>query len=352
MCEALCTNATRADDACAWACAQIDHALDASVLSPADLPTSEIDAHLAFRTRIGTYLFCVAVVLSLSCSVFVDSLEDKLLPDDDEARDDGNGHTEGARGAALSHRLVGGGAINSVVADDSSRAVRLLQPTGFPSNGTSRLKLERACHTAAVLVQLLLTYCAVTMPIFHRVVVGGIPMALKARGFDFDGAFSLVDLARLAAGPGGWDYLLSGTFWAFIIICPLLRGITQLIVLVMPLSRANARCVHRVSRAISYYYAHEVMLVGVPLLQITIGPLTSTLFTPRVTPACGTFDKLYNQPSCFQIKIVPGTGYVATCVAVGVFLLTGFDGSPTHKWMHRQLFPADTRPPPQCCRGT
>ena len=52
--------------------------LDRTVLSPSELPTSNVDVHLAFRTRIGTYLFCVAVVLSLSISVLVDSLEDKL----------------------------------------------------------------------------------------------------------------------------------------------------------------------------------------------------------------------------------------------------------------------------------
>ena len=42
-------------------------------------------------------------------------------------------------------------------------------------------------------------------------------------------------------------------------------------------------------------------------------------------------------------------GYYFTIAAVVVFLLTGFDGSPTHKFMHKKLYPED-RPPPTCGR--
>ena len=152
-------------------------------------------------------------------------------------------------------------------------------------------------------------------------------------------------------GPGGWDYLLSATFWAFVIVCPLLRGATLLLLLLAPLPLRAARALFAASRAISYYYAHEVMLVGVPLLQITVGPLTSTLFTPRVTHICGPLDEQYDQSSCFAIRVQPGAGYVATCAAVVVFLLTGFDGSPTHKALHCELHPEGDEPPPTCGRG-
>ena len=173
--------------------------------------------------------------------------------------------------------------------------------------------------------------------------------ALRDRGFDFDGAYSLLDLARLAVGAGGWDYLLSGTFWLFIVLCPAARGVTLLALLLCPLRRRGAMALHRASRALSYFYAHEVMIVGVPLLQITIGPLTKTLFTERLTPPCKPLDALYHEDICFQIAVLPDVGYYFLIASVCVYLLVGFDGSPTHKYVHRQLFPND-EPPPQLPR--
>jgi hypothetical protein len=213
------------------------------------------------------------------------------------------------------------------------------------------------CHALGVSLYMLLACCALALPLFTRLVDGGIPAALRARGFDFDGAYSLLDLARLAAAPGGWDYLLSATFWicawllshllpthafarmrggceraravwgpsaqpevyrgervlvcaagrvwrerrahsqrnarrvvcAVIVVCPLLRGLTQLLLLLAPMSPSTAQQVHRLSRALSYFYAHEVMIVGVPLLSSTIGPRTWLALNPR-TLGCPLID--------------------------------------------------------------
>jgi len=207
-------------------------------------------------------------------------------------------------------------------------------------------------HVAGVSLQLAATTCALAFPLFRRIVGGGIPSALKARGFDFDGEYRLLDLAMLAVGRGGWDYLLSATFWIFIVICPLLRGITQLALLVLPLPLPLARKLHRLSRSISYYYALEVMLVAVPLLKDTFGPMTSTLFTPSVTHICGPLDRLYQQDACFFLDVEPSVGYSFVVASVVLYLLTGFDGSFTHKFIHRALFPTDTPPPtlPKCMR--
>ena len=137
----------------------------------------------------------------------------------------------------------------------------------------------------------------------------------------------------------------------FIIICPALRGLSELLLLLVPLPRDAARGVHRASRALSYYYAHEVMIVGVPLLGLTIGPLTSTLFTKEGTPACGPIDRAYDQPNCFDIAVLPSAGYPFICASVVVYLLTGFDGSPTHKFLHARLYPEDADCPPTCRRA-
>jgi len=51
--------------------------------------------------------------------------------------------------------------------------------------------------------------------------------------------------------------------------------------------------------------------------------------------------------TCFQINVVPGTGYKFTIAVVVLFFCCGFDGSPTHKYVHRRLYPGD-EPPPTC----
>merc|ERR1712048_909381 len=55
---------------------------------------------------------------------------------------------------------------------------------------------------------------------------------------------------------------------------------------------------------------------------------------------------------CFAVEVNPLLGYYA-CAANGIlFLLSGFDGSFTHKYLHWLLHPEDPRPPPdliECC---
>ena len=128
----------------------------------------------------------------------------------------------------------------------------------------------------------------------------------------------------------------------------------------------------------------QVMLVAVPLIGTTIEPMTATLFTPYNTPICKDITTAFPNPPgtdppdlCFTISVVPSTGYFSvghrdpqtplgrsaaraslTCsrlcqqvaAAVVVFLLSGFDGSPTHKYLHRLLHPGDEPPPywPRC----
>ena len=75
-CAALCANATGGGD-CAAACAALDSAIDKAVLNPADVPAASVDARLELRGEPAMYLFCVAVLLSISASVVVEHLDDR-----------------------------------------------------------------------------------------------------------------------------------------------------------------------------------------------------------------------------------------------------------------------------------
>jgi hypothetical protein len=152
---------------------------------------------------------------------------------------------------------------------------------------------------------------------------------------------------------GGWDYMMSTTFLFFIGVSPLVRSITLLVLLLCPLSLPRARWLHHASRYVSYYQALEVMLVSVPLLHAAMGPLSANLITKMQFPGCvGLTEKFPNPPGtdppdlCFAIAVKSNAGYWLSLTMVLLWLISGFDGSFTHKYIHRRLLPEDTRPPP------
>ena len=63
--------------------------------------------------------------------------------------------------------------------------------------------------------------------------------------------FSIVQLAVVVGDAGGWDALLCATLWMYTILCPLLRPLSQLVVLLSPVRLPR---LHSVSRYISYYH--------------------------------------------------------------------------------------------------
>ena len=79
--------------------------------------------------------------------------------------------------------------------------------------------------------------------------------------------------------------------------------------------------------------------------------MTATLLSVSNFPACKHLNDIYPNPPgeprdlCFEISVEPLQGYWLTLAAVAVFLLSGFDGSPTHKFVHREVEPDDVAPP-------
>ena len=46
------------------------------------------------------------------------------------------------------------------------------------------------------------------------------------------------------------------------------------------------KTLHRVSRHISIFYAFEVMLLAIPVMNLAFGPMTSDLINPNIFPPC------------------------------------------------------------------
>ncbi|KAL3924366.1 MAG: hypothetical protein SGPRY_003935 [Prymnesium sp.] len=57
---------------------------------------------------------------------------------------------------------------------------------------------------------------------------------------------------------GGLDFFMAGTCFVFLVIGPLLRPLTQLWLMWVPMTLQSQKLLHRVSRHISIFYAFEV----------------------------------------------------------------------------------------------
>ena len=82
---------------------------------------------------------------------------------------------------------------------------------------------------------------------------------------------------------------------------------------------------------------------------------------PPPPPAATSSRRLQQQPS--DVSAPPplharahrrrtpaaGPGYFVAVAAVILYLVSGVDGSPTHKYIHNILHPYDTPPPNLCC---
>eukprot|EP00966_Prymnesium_polylepis_P205286 4757092-Prymnesium_polylepis.1 len=76
--------------------------------------------------------------------------------------------------------------------------------------------------------------------------------------------------------------------------------------------------------------------------------MTNQFLSPGIFPPCEYLEIHYNTPAnCLQIGVNPDVGYWFTMAAYALYLISGVDGSPTHKYLNRSLYP-DDRTPPNC----
>ena len=138
---------------------------------------------------------------------------------------------------------------------------------------------------------------------------------------------------------GGWDLLLSFTFWIFVVIGPISRPLTLLALLQLPMTLRTAQALHVVSRYLSWYYALEVMLLAVPLIAGGMGPVSETMVTEYIFPPCKEINAYYGTDRCFAIDLAVTwtSGYTLCIVAAVLFYVSGVDGSFTHRYIESKI---------------
>ena len=326
VCEATCLNQTGRvppPGSCGRWCESAYDIFSSAVDSRAELVQSHVAIALPLTVQRCMYSFCVAVVLSVTCSVVVDALE---------GRSRLRSLTRAKAGLLQASSTAGGTPI------PSSASATLVATGEGRVNGRALLG-----HVAVLILQLIATWSALSLPLLHRHMGGPIATFFEQLGASLGGEFSLLQLSMQLGSAWGWDLLLAATMWTFVVLCPLLRPTTQLVVLLSPIQLPS---LHGLSRYLSFYHALEVMLLAVPVVQVTLQIIFIDLLTPRSFPLCAVLTTP-GDDTCVSIELTHGPGYLALVAAVLLHLVSGYDGSPTHKFIHRRLHPLDT-PPPYC----
>jgi len=215
---------------------------------------------------------------------------------------------------------------------------------------TTRAWLVHLAHVLMTTALLMLLLCMQFSSSFQRKVTGGMPTLLREAGIDFDTSLTLWDLPAMTAAEGGLDYLMAVTFVIFVLIGPLVRVISLLCLLLLPLQLETQRSIFLWSRRLVAYTGVEVMVIATPLIGEAFGPISQSLLNPQILPPCRPVIDLYHpyDNRCLRIDIYPMMGYWFNVAAVVVLCLAGFDGSLTSKYIHRRLWPHDPHPPPSC----
>ena len=342
-------------DMCASACSDIRDFVDESILVKGDV-TGRVNLGVEMEGMLGMYAFCVAVVMSLVLSIVVERLEglgtplrrtegwDAYSSGESDANDDGGGTVgddeddfDTAGWAGPRTKLS-----RAVTTPPVRRRLMTVLRGAQPFERTA----EWWWHISWVLFSATTLALGLSTPCFHRDVSGGISWLLREAGFEFNEEYTVFDLARIIADLDGLNrYLLCTTYVLFCVIGPVTRVASQILLLTARLPTSALRAIHELSRCASIFYALEVLLLAVPVLNVTFGPMSKFLITETNAPElCGPLNKRFSVDTCLMISIELGRGYWFLVAHIVAFIYSGFDGSSTHKYCQRELHRSDCPP--------
>eukprot|EP00929_Paragymnodinium_shiwhaense_P010319 TRINITY_DN11491_c0_g1_i1.p1 TRINITY_DN11491_c0_g1~~TRINITY_DN11491_c0_g1_i1.p1 ORF type:complete len:608 (-),score=98.08 TRINITY_DN11491_c0_g1_i1:383-2206(-) len=304
----------------------------------------------------GMYSFCIAVVFSLVIGMVLDSLDQRYRRCGEAFWADELDHE------ARSIQPVEAGleveAADGAEDDDDEEDSDLSNESDSDLEGMSGV---RRCLRATVPVVMLLVAIAtliavLPLPIFTRRVSGTLPDTLSVLypNITLDRTYSLPGLAEVTRENGG--NLLYVTFMMFVIVGAFVRLGSLLIGILIPVSEdgpsGSLKLLASFSRHASAFYAVELMILAVPLLNLTFGPTSAKSLDPKDFKPCGWIQNATNTTGrpCMEVGVEMASGYWVMVASFVAFVLTGYNGSIIHVLWHRRMEPGDTLPPLLCKR--
>jgi len=242
-----------------------------------------------------------------------------------------------------------------------SRAARvadgMYRPGGFERRGVRAQAVEPRAWRLGVAIRSLLA-------LLHLAAVV-VALALPWGNYKYGGP--LGDVLRLVPGaiseepfrllaftsrffqpPSVWSQrLLAVIMLVTVVGAPIVRSVTQLALLHVPMPMRRARLLHRFSKRVTYIYGLQVFTGLYLILSVTATNLGQSLTLVLPEQLYAAFNEPYGNP--FSISFEAGQGIYSAVAAIVLAFVSAFDGSETHKYIHARLYAGEDCPPYTAC---
>ena len=187
------------------------------------------------------------------------------------------------------------------------------------SSPSSPSKITKITKLLSLLMLfMLLMLFILQVPILQRHVIGSLPTALEIFGTEItlDKSYNLIDVATNLGNGNYGNTFIELVYLFFIIVAPLLYTIIVL----------NSERRHIIILALETFIAFELLILVVPMVSMTFGPMSALLLNSKTFPMCTIFDKLFpSKPSdyntCMMINVSISDAYYLIIVICVLFLI-------------------------------
>jgi len=210
--------------------------------------------------------------------------------------------------------------------------------------------VEYATHVSLVTLELGLIVASLLVPIFRREVGGSLfDEVQQDLSISLDKDYTITRIAYLLGYYGGLNIIKVAVMYLMVVVGPLSRTISELLVLVCPMRASMREKLWFFSTHASVFFAYEVLILAVPILGATFYPMTSDILTEGNFAPCRPLNQRWDSDKCFYIDAEPLAAYWVVCALVIVHIICGFNGSWTHKYVSWKLYPDENPAPSLHC---
>mmetsp|Transcript_4865 Transcript_4865/g.7360 ORF Transcript_4865/g.7360 Transcript_4865/m.7360 type:complete len:632 (+) Transcript_4865:529-2424(+) len=293
----------------------------------------------------GIYVFCFAVILSLTLSFVIDTADHHAKAKNAKARR----HLDGALGASGSPSLITASMPNTQEGSVGAYETRVLLIRRI-SRKVFSLKAYILLILGAITSCVLIVF-GILEDTMERTVPGSLPqLANEILGVEWEKPYSLWTLTEVVGAYKGPDYLLMGTFAFFIVLGPLLRTFIMTIDLIVPASKSQHKRLMTIINFLGAFCAWEVFLVALFLVDMEMPTITNTIINDKDTDLCKILYQVGYDRSCLQIEFHVWNSFVLVILG-GTALMQA--ASLTVKLSFKALNPYmdNDRGGPYCCES-
>ena len=120
---------------------------------------------------------------------------------------------------------------------------------------------------------------------------------------NFARKYSIYSLAELAGAAGGPDYFLMGVFGLFVVVGPILRSFSTVVLVLAPLTSRQQEKLAIFVNAFGVFSALDVLLLAFFLVGLEMPKITAGIVSPS-EPVCRVLHQLGESEYCVSIELL------------------------------------------------